>query len=261
MRERTQSNATRLLCQRAIEKKSNLIFGCDVSEKSEFERMLKATAEEIVALKTHVDILGEFDAHWWASMCDICRQHGIVLFEDRKFADVGNTVRLQYERGVYRIADWANLVTVHAVAGEGTMKGLATVAEEKSDDMPRGAVMLCQMTGKGTLATGAYTGQAIGIASQFPSFCAGFIGNASNPIELRNLASIRPPGTLILAPGITLDGGDGALGQQHATPAQAIENGADFIIVSSGIYQSTQPMESAKRYRTEGWREYEHRQT
>jgi uridine monophosphate synthetase len=46
----------------------------------------------------------------------------------RKFADIGNTVALQYTKGLFRIADWADLVTVHALPGEGILQALEQVS-------------------------------------------------------------------------------------------------------------------------------------
>ncbi len=51
----------------------------------------------------------------------------VYLFFDRKFADIGNTVILQYTKGLFRIAEWADLVTVHALPGEGIVQALEQV--------------------------------------------------------------------------------------------------------------------------------------
>ena len=43
----------------------------------------------------------------------------------RKFADIGNTCKLQYTN--YLWSNWAQLVTCHAIAGPGTLEALKEV--------------------------------------------------------------------------------------------------------------------------------------
>jgi orotidine-5'-phosphate decarboxylase len=49
------------------------------------------------------------------------------MFFCRKFADIGNTVKHQYEGGVYQISSWADIVNCHPVPGEGVIQGLKEV--------------------------------------------------------------------------------------------------------------------------------------
>jgi len=49
----------------------------------------------------------------------------------RKFADIGNTVKLQYTKGLFQIAQWADLVTVHVLPGEGIVQALEQVGFEE----------------------------------------------------------------------------------------------------------------------------------
>jgi orotidine-5'-phosphate decarboxylase len=95
----------------------------------------------------------------------LARKHQFLLFDDRKFADIGSTVAAQYKNGFVE----ADVVTVHGVGGPGTLQGLKQAVDElnsrklASNDgsgdgvLERGALLVAEMSSDGNLATGQYT--------------------------------------------------------------------------------------------------------
>ena len=68
----------------------------------------------------------------------------------RKFADIGNTVQLQYKQ--HLSSGWAELVTCHALPGPGVMSGLKSGCPDGC-----GCVIVAQMSSRGNLVTQEYT--------------------------------------------------------------------------------------------------------
>jgi orotidine-5'-phosphate decarboxylase len=58
-------------------------------------------------------------------------------------------------------------------------------------------------------------------------------------------------------PGVNLDSKGDGLGQQYLTVKDAIDGGADAIIVGRGIVASNDPAGEARRYRQEAWKTFE----
>ena len=57
-------------------------------------------------------------------------------------------------------------------------------------------------------------------------------------------------------PGVKLEKGSDNMGQQYMTVEEAIEGGADCIIVGRGIYASQEPGKMAETYRKRAWNEF-----
>lgn len=241
----------RRVMERILEKETNLILSLDTSDSAEFFEILEAAGSEILMVKTHVDIMDDYNGSVIPRLKALAERHGFFIFEDRKFADIGSTVRKQFQGGVYTMADWAEYVTVHMIAGEAILDGLF-------GDTPRevGAFLLARMSAAGNLISETFTRQVLDIGKQRTDCVAGYIGYGRSEAEIRRLRQKIDPRQLLLMPGVNLDVKGDNLGQQYMTADVAMAGGVDAIIVGRGIYGSDNPGAQAARYREIAWQAF-----
>ncbi|KAI1102011.1 Orotidine 5'-phosphate decarboxylase [Jackrogersella minutella] len=113
-------------------KKSNLCLSADVTSARELLTLADRIGPSIVVLKTHYDLVAGWDYHpqtgTGAKLGALARRHGFLIFEDRKFGDIGSTVQLQYTGGTARIIDWAHIVNVNMIPGKAAVTALQQAA-------------------------------------------------------------------------------------------------------------------------------------
>ncbi|WWC92644.1 orotidine 5'-phosphate decarboxylase [Kwoniella dendrophila CBS 6074] len=239
-------------------KKTNLAVSVDVNTASEALEVIRRVGSSVCMVKTHVDIFEDFTESFVEELVKLSKELDFVIFEDRKFADIGNTVSLQYSSGIHKIANWADLTNAHSVPGPGIIAGLSKIGEP----LGRGLLLLAEMSSKGSLAVDGYTEETFKMAQEAGrSFVIGFI--AQNRIDKSDLIKDGED-YLIMSPGVGLGAKGDSLGQQYRTPRECIiDSGSDVIIVGRGIYGikggEQAVKDEAERYRIEGWKAYEER--
>ena len=121
-KEHATSDLAKQLFEIMIKKKSNLCLAADVRNSQELLTLAEKIGPYICCLKTHVDALSDWhnSSEYADKLKNLQKKHDFLIFEDRKFADIGKTVEAQFAA----ISSWADLVTVHGLPGPGVLDGL-----------------------------------------------------------------------------------------------------------------------------------------
>ncbi|KAF3942251.1 hypothetical protein ABW19_dt0202537 [Dactylella cylindrospora] len=248
----------RRLFEIAEAKQTNVVVSADLTTSKELLDITEKLGPYIAVLKTHIDILQDFEPSVLEALKALAIKHNFLIFEDRKFVDIGNTVQKQYHGGALHISDWAHIVNCTMLPGEGIVQALTQTAE--SEGFPykgeRALLILATMTSKGSLATGEYTKVSVECARKYSQFVIGFVASRTLGDIETDVTPLENEDFVLFTTGVNRASKGDKLGQQYQTPTSAVEAGADFIIAGRGIYAVPDPVETAKLYREEGWNAY-----
>lgn len=223
------------------QKKTNLALSADVTDSKSLLKLIEQTADHIAILKTHIDIISDFTPQLTQKLRQIADEAGFLIFEDRKFADIGNTVCHQVRDGVYHIAEWADIINAHLLPGVGIVNGL----KEGCKGRDIGLLLLAQMSSKGNLFSDEYTQKTVYEAENNKDFVMGFI--AQEKLSQDN-------DLVTMTPGVSFASTGDNLGQNYNTPEHVISHKkSDIIIVGRGIYGAKNPQDTACYYKEQAW--------
>ncbi|KAI5651933.1 orotidine 5'-phosphate decarboxylase / HUMPS family domain-containing protein [Phthorimaea operculella] len=226
-------------------KKTNLCLSVDLTSTTKILDLLEKVGEHICLVKTHVDIIEDFSDSFITNLKNLATRYNFLILEDRKFADIGNTVLQQYLKGLYKIGEWADCVTVHSLPGEGILKAL----NGSTNGVSRGVFLLAEMSSEGNLITPDYTEATVKMAEKYPDLIAGFVCQKKD--------SFTNPGVIQLTPGVQLESATDDLGQVYNTPEKVVlENGGDLMVVGRGIVAAKSPESQAVIYKDALWKCY-----
>jgi uridine monophosphate synthetase len=225
-------------------KKTNLCCSGDVKTAQELLTLADAVGPNICMLKTHTDNLSDCSPEIIGELKALAVKHNFLIFEDRKFADIGHIVMQQFTAAPLCIADWADVVTVHVVAGSSSVEALKATGKLDTTAL----IVVAEMSTKDTLTDEKYTMKAMEIAEHHSDVVLGTVS--------QNYRSSNP-GIMMLTPGINTERKKDGLGQRYNHPDEAFaKRGVDIMIVGRGIYQAENPALQSEIYRKIGWESY-----
>ncbi len=166
---------------------------------------------------------------------------GMRLFLDLKFHDIPRTVA----RAVQSASTLgASLMTVHACGGRDMLKAAAQAAGEAGANRPR-LVAVTTLTSL-SQADLADLGIARTLAEQAlrlgeMALACGIDGLVTSVHEAADLRRRFGPDPILVTPGIRPAGADAGDQKRIATPAAAVQAGADYLVVGRPITEAPDP--------------------
>lgn len=208
----------------AIVPKTRLVLALDVRDETTALDIARAVKNYVDAIKINYPLI-------WACGPDIVQKIATFMpvICDLKIADIPYTNTLISEEAFKR---GASAVIAHAFVGRDSLKACVDIAARYSGEV-YAVVEMSHPGGKDMFIPIAET------LCKMALECGvhGVIAPATRPKRIEFIRNIVGSHIKILSPGV---------GAQGGTAAEAIKNGADFVIVGRAIYNADEPEKAAK---------------
>ncbi len=212
-----------------------LVVALDVSDLGEAERLARLLGPHAGMLKVGLELV-------WAGGPAAVRAMASVgpLFADAKLHDIPNTV----ERASANIAELGvRMLTVHALGGGRMMEAAVRGARRGADAIDVEPPLVVAVT-----VLSSQTGEDLASPASlaWEAREAGLDGVVVSGQDVRDVRDACGDAFCLVVPGIRPAGGNGDDHVRVLTPAEAIERGADYIVVGRPITTARDPVGVAR---------------
>jgi orotidine-5'-phosphate decarboxylase len=212
-------------------------------------------------MKTLVEILGDSISFYKVGMelfysagpeaVQYLKYKGKKVFLDLKLHDIPNTVD-QSIRALTRLG--ADLMTLHGTGGRTMMEAAAAAVRDEAArlSIPRprllAVTILTSMDDAGWQEIGGKYAVAETVAHLAKlAKEAGIDGTVSSPYEAGEIRRLNGEEFLIVTPGIRPVFAAANDQKRFTTPAQALQDGASYLVIGRPITQAAKPREAAEK--------------
>jgi orotidine-5'-phosphate decarboxylase len=212
-----------------------LIVAIDTSDPGHAERLAAQVAGLVAFVKVGLEL---FTAAGPAAVERV--RHHAPVFLDLKLHDIPTTV-FRAARNAARLD--VELLTVHALGGmdmvraatEGAVDGAASVGLEPPAIL--GVTVLSSVAGEGLASPASLAFEAVS---------AGARGAVVSGPDVREVREALGAGPLLVVPGIRPSGLSSNDHVRVLTPGEALEQGADYVVVGRPVAESQDPAGAAR---------------
>jgi orotidine-5'-phosphate decarboxylase len=207
-----------------------LIVALDISDLDSAEAMAERLHGEAGVLKVGLEL---FAARGPEAVTRL-RAFG-PIFLDVKLHDIPNTVE-GAARNCARLG--IAMMTVHALGGEAMVRAAVRGATRGADDAGHAVPMVLAVT---VLSSLAGEGLASPSSLAFEAVAAGASGVVVSGEDVAQVREVLGPNACLVVPGIRPAGSNGHDQVRILTPEEAVERGADYLVVGRPITESPDP--------------------
>ncbi|HEY5884156.1 MAG TPA: orotidine-5'-phosphate decarboxylase [Pyrinomonadaceae bacterium] len=226
-------------------KQNRLIVALDVDTAQEARLLVEQLREVVGMFKVGSKL---FTAAGPGLVREIV-EAGNKVFLDLKFHDIPNTVAAA---AVEATRLGVSLFNVHALGGsemmQRTSQAVSETAQREGLERPAViAVTLLTSANENTLREIGIDAEPEKLVAHLAQMAAmaGLDGVVASAREAPTLRSVTKPGFLIVTPGVRQSGTAAGDQKRVTTPREAIERGADYIVVGRPILEAPDPVRAA----------------
>ena len=218
--------------------KNPIIAALDVPDAEQAIKLAEAIAPAVGAFK----IGKELFVSAGPDIVKRVRDTGASVFLDLKFHDIPNTVAKAVASAV-RLD--VQMLTVHTCGGTAMLK--AAVKAAGDEPLVLGVTVLTSMDENDLADVGVQKSPADQVLhlAQLATR-AGLKGLVCSPMEIAPLREVLPPEVQLVTPGIRPAGSDSDDQKRVMTPAEAMNVGANWLVIGRPIYAAENPRQAAE---------------
>ncbi len=222
--------------------RSRLIVALDLDRREDSERLVATLGDAVTFYKVGWVTLLTCGLDFIRSLLDQNNQ----VFLDLKIYDVPNTV----EEAIRKVAGLGvRFATVH-----GNTENIQAAVRARGDsDLQILAVTVLTSLNEEDVRRLYSLPNEVPLAQHATNVAASMVsigcdGVVASPREITMLRGALPARSLIVTPGIRMEGETTDDHKRPGTPYEAIKNGADYLVVGRSIYRHADPRGQAQRY-------------
>ena len=211
----------------------HIILALDVDSLSAARQLLESVKGAVGAVKVGKEL---FTAAGPAAV-QLCTDAGFDVFLDLKYHDIPNTVAGAIRAATKLGVRW---ISVHTAGGEAMLKAASTARDEAAADRRPSLLGITVLTSLQTPDSEEIIERAL-LAQR-----CGLDGAVASPKEVARLRAACGPQFQLVTPGVRPAGAETGDQQRVATPAVALADGADFLVIGRPIHAAANPQAAAR---------------